>query len=280
MRVSTGVEYREWSTRHTGKGKFILRLIPALKDLGIEIVRPGERAEIDLQLGKYIWEPNADKSIIRMGCPHFNDPSPNKRKTAAIRMADGVVYQSAFARKHCDKLLCKAEKSVVINNGAPPNVGYHAYNETPIFIAATRIWNRVKNLDTIVKGFKKAGIGTLWVVGRTEKRVKVPNVKYFGLVSDDQLMRLYRAADVMIHLCTRDACPNSVVEAMVSGCRVITNEDAGTKELLTDKDIIIHKDSELSSAIERIKPERMYPEKLDIKNVALRYVDFFNEVLG
>lgn len=279
MRISTGTKYKDWSTSHTGKGLFINRLIPALKDLGAEVVPPAHEADIDLQLGKYVWEPKAKKSIIRMGCPHFNDPIPNKRKTMAVLFADAVVYQSEYARKACDKHLAKAKKSTVIHNGAPVTVAYPEKHK-PVFIAATRVWNKKKHLKDIVRGFAKAKIGKLWIAGSVDKRIEARDVRYLGLLSPDQLNRYYRVSDVMIHLCEKDACPNSVVEALMCGCRVITNEDAGTKELLTENDVVIQSAKDLPRAIHEVKLSREYPEKLDIKNVAREYLAFFEEVLN
>ena len=278
MKVSIGTKYGDWATCTTGKGRFINRLIPELKELGAEIVEPGEKADIDLQLGKYVWEPNATKSIIRMGCPHFDDKDANKRKVAAIKYADAVIYQSEFARKWCDKLLTPAKKWAVINNGATPNPStQQGYQKT--FIASTRIWTKQKRLKEIVRAYKKAKTGILWIVGKVEKKHYATGVYYVGSLKDDKLIRYLKNADVMIHMCERDACPNSVVEAMMCGCRVITNEDAGTKELLTEKDIVIKHMGDLPKAMKTITPERLYPEKLDIKNVAKRYCSFFQEVL-
>ena len=155
MRISIGTEYGKWSTSHTGKGLFINRLIPELRELGADIVAPAEKAEIDLQLGKYVWKPNAVKSVIRMGCPHFNDPKPNERKTKAVKKCDAVIYQSAYAKKWCDKLLGEAKRSVVINNGAVPSIK-PVMNGEKVFIACTRIWNKKKKLGHIVKSFRDA----------------------------------------------------------------------------------------------------------------------------
>lgn len=280
MRISIGTEYGKWTTSHTGKGLFINRLIPELRDLGADIVKPAEKAEIDLQLGKYVWKPDAKVSVIRMGCPHFNDPKPNERKAKAVKKCDAVIYQSEYAKKWCDKLLGKAKRSVVINNGATPDIRQNSTKEK-IFIACTRIWNKKKKLNHIVKAFREAygDSSKLWIFGKAEKKYKFPNVHYKGSVSQDELKSYYLCADVMVHLCERDACSNSVVEAMCHGCRVITNYDAGTKELLTDKDIVIGDYSELPRAMRKIQPERMYPEKLDIKNVAKRYYEFFEGLL-
>ena len=279
MKLSTGTRYESWKTDHTGKGLFLKRLIPALEDLGVEVVAPAQEADIDLQLGKYVWEPKAKKSIIRMGCPHFNDPASNKRKTAAALFADAVIYQSEYAREACDKYLTKVKKSTVIHNGAPVTIG-HPTNYRTIFIASTRVWNKKKRLKDIVRGFAKAKTGKLWIAGSVEKRIDADNVYYLGLLSPDQLNRYYRASDVMIHLCEKDCCPNSVVEAMMCGCRVITNEDAGTKELLTENDMVVKSVRDLPKAIHKVKLSREYPEKLDIKNVARKYLAFFEEVLN
>jgi len=278
MRVCTGTEYGDWETTNTGKGHFLNRLMFELRELGVIVVSPANKADIDLQLGKYVWEPMATKSIIRMGCPHFNDPASNKRKISAISFADAVIYQSKYAKKWCNKLLVPAKKSTVIHNGAVPNLT-SGNGPEPVFLASTRIWNAKKRLKDIVKGFQKAGVGTLYIAGKVDKKIKAPNVIYTGTLTQDGLSSYYNRADVLIHMCERDCCPNSVVEAMMSGCRVITNADAGTPELLTEHDIVIDKMKELPNAIRSMKPNRMYPEWLDIKNVAKRYYEFFQEAL-
>ena len=57
-------------------------------------------------------------------------------------------------------------------------------------------------------------------------------VKYLGSINQSESAAYLKAADAFIHLCWFDNCPNGVVEAIVAGTPVITNNVGGTHEIV------------------------------------------------
>lgn len=309
MVISTGVKHGKWSCVHTGKGKFIRRLIPALRECGARVVSPTEKADIDLQIGKYVWEPNARKSVIRLGAAHIDKNSDykalNARKSKALKKADGIVYQSDFSKKMCEKFIGKHDFNTVILNGAPkakaePLRTHYKYN----FCAVARTWTPQKRLRDLIRAYFEADIddSCLWIAGETDhvvkgspKRRNDTNVIFMGGISNSKLLSLYETCDTFIHLTMYDACPNAVAEAVQAGCNIITHDQCGAQELMSSgivlplykplkainfKKLHAMDTREISKAIvHSLDVVNSNDGRLDMKNIAEQYLNFFEEVL-
>ena len=298
----------------TGKGFFINRLITALEKQGAEIVDRHTPADIDLQVGRHHYPVNARKSVIRLGPAHVNKKQDykalNKVKWKSVNHADGVVYQSQFSKKVCRKFIGKPVgiEEVIFNGADPEFYG----NIEPIksdykhnFLASTREWIPQKRLSGIIKSFIRAEIpdsclriaGTILKNENKDKRFVRDNIFYLGNQTEEQLGALYKGSSAMIHCVHVDACPNSVVEAMVAGLNVIrTNQGAlpefGDYNLVDDAKFIfkpinletpprLRKESlikmmKLFVSIKRDPPDA---EWLHIDKTAKQYIKFFEKVL-
>ena len=243
MKVCLVTSKGDYRIAGTGKGKFAIRLADALMKMGVEITSDiNEKSDIALHFGKMLCTSNATKQIVRMGPAHVDTNQDykklNKRKAEAIRKADGVVYQSQFSKRMCDKFLGEAKcPTAVIFNGADPEF-YEKLEpaESPFkynFLAATRKWIPQKRLKYTVAAFDLANIpdSCLWIAGDAKKKYESDNVRYLGLLNDKELGRYYRLCNALIHMVYLDACPNVVAEALVAGCKVMINAGCGTQEL-------------------------------------------------
>jgi len=231
----------------TGKGKFTLRLKPALEKLGVTVIHD-ENAEADvcLHVGRIHFKSKAKINVLRVGPANVNSAMDYKKinaeKWKSVKQADAIIYQSEYSKKAYDTFVGKTKKPYrIIFNGANPAdyigakkwVSPYRYN----FLASTRVFLPQKRLKSIIKAFKLADIedSCLWIAGDARKyrmKYKAPNIQFLGDCDDRKLARLYRLCDAMIHIVYLDACPNSVVEAIVAGCKVIVSDQGGTKELL------------------------------------------------
>lgn len=297
------------SEAKTGKGKFLERLIVALKELGCEVTNnPNEPVDVALHLGKIHYKSNARKNVLRLGPAHVNSSQDYKKlndvKWDSVKKADGIVYQSIFSKHVCHRFIgTPACPEKIINNGA--NIDYYkTLNPYPTkykinFLASTRKWIPQKRLPYIVKAFRLANIPdcALWIAGDTlGYNKKVKGVKYLGHCEDDIVGSLLKMATAMIHVTYLDAAPNSVVEALCAGCPVICTNQGGTHEyakafVIEDKRYRM-KPIDLESppkldvkkliwwmtkfATETYRPEPC--EEYNIKNIALKYLNFFKEI--
>ena len=307
-------------TLHTGKGKFAIRLKKALKELGVKATfepdSPSMRGKFDIVLGfgKFLEKHDAKKKIVRLGALHIDKNEDykklNKRKKKAIHSADGVIYQSKFSKKLCREFLGKPDcPEAVIFNGADPKEFDVEPMKSPFkynFLASTRVWTPQKRLKQIEKAFIKANMpdSCLWVCGETKECKSImgyginqltSEIRYMGLVSEKKLASLYKLCNAMIHITYLDACPNSVVEALVAGCPVICTDQGGVYELVKSgyrlfydkqynfKPIDLNKPPKLKFEFSKIELNRVWKSDsvhLHISTIAKQYLNFFEKVLN
>lgn len=239
----------------TGKGFFIQRLAKELsKCSDVEVIRDPERPhDISLHISKIKIATRAKKNVVRIdGCIMDitkNYKKANKAFKKAFNSADGIIYQTEFCKKACDKFIgrpvCDTD---VIFNGADvhctDNISPAKKEYSNVFLTASR-WRPQKRLKDIVETFlladKKDSI--LYVAGDLSKsgtslkwRDRYLNnskkVTYLGVLSQKQLLSYLKISDAFIHLSWIDWCPNAVVEAIAVGIPVICNNVGGTQELV------------------------------------------------
>ena len=305
------------SKGETGKGKFSIRLTAALKKLGVEVSNnTHEKADIALHIGRVHYNSRAKKNVLRLGPAHVNSVQNykklNKEKFKSVKAVDAIVYQSKYSRKVCRKFIGRRDiPEAVIFNGADPEFygkmeKYDYVGDLSHFIVSTRKWISQKRLSQIIEAFKVADLPNsyLHICGNIldNKRVKYSDccnvIEYYGSVDDIMLGRLYKTCNAMIHVPYLDACPNSVVEALVAGCPVITTDQGGTKELCGMESAVI-KDkpydfkpinlerppkvdiNALARAIQIYACDKKPFERRDlwIDNIARQYVKFFESIL-
>jgi glycosyltransferase involved in cell wall biosynthesis len=80
-----------------------------------------------------------------------------------------------------------------------------------------------------------AGRGPVAAFRRIAARAGVgDHVRFAGSISQDDVAHLHRASDALIHPTFYDPFPRVVIEALASGCPVITTASCGAAEILSD----------------------------------------------
>ena len=277
MRVFLPVQ--ESDKPKTGKGFFCLRLAKSLSAMGHKIVKhASDSHDVSLHIVK-IREGKGKKVLRLDGVCHNNAMNikvKNKELARALRGADGVVYQSEFSKKLCDKYLGKFKgPTCVISNGADPafynNIAPQPLKTRNNFISASR-WRPHKRLPDIIESFRLAAIedSCLYVAGdlskiRTRHKDFSGNIVYLGKIGQKALGAYLKACKGFVHLCWFDNCPNAVVEAIVAGVPVITNNVGGTHEIVRPSGGII---CEIDKPCD-LSPVRLYhPPVVDQKRIA------------
>jgi glycosyltransferase involved in cell wall biosynthesis len=309
MKVCIALDHRKRDITNTGKGHFAQRLMCALEARGVDLVTPEQDADIDLGIGRWQYAPKAKKKILRLGAAHIDSHSQykeyNKRKLESLKMADGVIYQSWFSRRVCNQFIGRSDKPwVTIPNGAEIWRTASLFGSSN-FIASTRDWIPQKNLKDILKAFVEAENpdARLWVAGITHDvglGEAHPNITYLGLIDQEQLASLYAMCNVLINIVFADACPNNVVEALCSGCWILSANSGGTPELVKEglngnvlplyrqsfdyrpidlsKRIKIDR-KPLVDAFRKTYPRHAVNDYVNIDTVADQYLAFFHKVL-
>jgi len=304
--------------RNTGKGFFFERLAVALKKENIEIItNPSVQHDISLQI-VCLRKANTKHYVLRFdGVWHNTDmnyAAKNILLRQSLNKADGIVYQSEFSKKMCDKYLGKFEKKwSIIFNGVRTNVPFvsiekkHKY----VFLAASR-WRPHKRLRDIMESFLLADVedSVLYVAGDVTlsgiskqelgKYFSTPRIKYLGVISQKTLSSYHKISNGFLHLSWIDWCPNCVVEAISAKVPVITNNIGGTQELVVPSGgFVLPLDNEYDcKPCQLYKPPKIdrmivadtirkccYKEieitndHIDIQNIARQYKKFFMGVI-
>jgi glycosyltransferase involved in cell wall biosynthesis len=136
----------------------------------------------------------------------------------------------------CEKYLSprkKEAKPFVIYNGIDKDWCGEFVEHEGTNIIVTAKWRRHKRLQETIqlflKHYKKYPHTHLHIFGLLHQNVPVKhqNIHYYGHVDRKDFMGHHAMADFTIHLSKKDACPNSVVEAIGAGIPVITTNACG-----------------------------------------------------
>ena len=272
---------------HTGKGFFLNRLHEAFRHIGVSVVTdPRKSHDIYLAFNSFKFITKKPKILRLNGCYHNTRMkgmlSANAEIRSQVKRADGVVYQSEFCRKMHEKYIGLHDNHTVIFNGAPI---MKPEKTMPYVLVAARMRPH-KRLDEARVAAEIA---------------QVPIVICAGKIPRDEVDDYMRKASALVHLSWIDWNPNSVVEALASGCPVITNNVGGTQELIKDGcgkildvdapynmkpvDLYHPPKIDLNIVAQAIRESLDWPRvtnnsHVDIINVARQYADFINSCLG
>lgn len=308
----------------TGKGKFITKLSKFLPKYNIEVGNnPLEKYDIALHVINKDNNIISKKHIIRLDGIYFDSTN---RSGDAVNISickhrnkcDGVIYQSKFSEKMCNKYLGEFNgKSIIIPNGDDP-LEYESIEgvETSkkAFLAFSN-WHRHKRLPETIEAFLQAEVedSILWVIGKLQdsglreidikKYEMKKNIIFLGELSHSELSRYLKSSMAYIFLSYVDNCPNSIIEAISAGCPVICGNFGGTPELIdsecgfvcnTDPDGYYEK-QDLSKNIKKIKnldevslrirelsknKMEINKYKFDIRKIAKEYASFFERIIN
>ena len=228
------------------------------KRLMTELNRTGHEAgtgvvDPDVQLSFIIAAQKKAKLALRLDGIYFNSKQDWNRLNAPIKqsfdMADLVIYQSNFNQALTEKYFGTAKKSVVINNGtcldtinAISPLQHPQLDKFSEVWSCASSWRPHKRLkDNIGYFLENAPEDSCMVVAgeNPDYTIKHPRVFYVGQLSWEQCISLYKRSKVFVHLAFLDHCPNVVVDARASGCKLVVTSSGGTKEIARIGDTVI-----------------------------------------
>lgn len=287
-----------------GPGIAVSRLIKELSKDQYPVSIVDNKPDVFINAINYVKPPNGAKTIFRVDGCYFEKYRMllNKGIRLGIKNADGVIYQSIFAKKLNDHILGqKPKRFAIIYNGFDQSiVPFISAKQKPgkyLFVSSAR-WRTSKRPSSIVNGFMCANIKNshLVMIGKVDREMKGKNVIWLGPQPPDVVLQWYKAADAMIHLCYIDSCPNSVVEGLSFGLPILCNNIGGTPELVRDNGIVISSDyfdfkmipqivdnivsDIVSEGIREIMDRtwNIHRPDLDISMTARKYCQFIQEI--
>lgn len=302
----------EGSTR-----KAVNRMFPIWEKMGHSIVKNINDADVRLAVVK-IHIKSKIPTLLRLDGVYYDLDDNYKRMNSDIskshKIANGIVYQSELSKRMCEKYLAKRNTEIVevIPNGVDDWNSFQKHEG--INIVSCSKWRRPKRLKEILDIFKifnsrfpNAKLHILGPMRRGAKDVVHKNTVYYGNVNEEQIKCMYKACDIYLHLCKRDSCPSTVIEAISCGVPVLTtNVCGGATEMcsITDGCEIVFEEEE------NLEPQRIYrdasnklkdkikldivdsmikivnnrtrvklPEQLHIKRISKRYIKLMGKLL-
>lgn len=230
--------------------------------------------------------------------------------------AHGVVYQSNISKAMCEYYLSerRTDKFSIIYNGIA-DIWNKPKKHKGINVISCSKWRRPKRLEETIQVFdsfhKEYPESRLHIIGpmiKGQQIIERPGiVKYWGKVDHDKMKEIYSYGDLYLHLCKKDSCPSTVVEAIASGMPVITTNACGgatemckmtygciivNGERLSYDPVYIYTD-EYNKLSKKVKEEIVVamvsvitdkmrvvlPNELNIKTTAKKYLKIMNQVL-
>lgn len=211
----------------------------------------------DVQISFILATRKLAPTLQRLDGIYFNSEQDWKNLNAPIKatydISDAVVFQSHFNRSLTEKYFGKKELFKVIPNGTDlhaisqiPRLSHPVIDKYEKVWCCSSSWRPHKRLSENIRYFLEfSDIDTCLVVAgnNPDHVIEHERVFYSGNLSWEQLIALYKRSEVFIHLALMDHCPNVVVDARASGCKIVCSDSGGTKEI-AGSDAVVVKDME------------------------------------
>jgi glycosyltransferase involved in cell wall biosynthesis len=212
------------------------------------------------------------------------------------KQSDGVVFQSEFNKELILRWFGDHQSYDVIHNGADLEL----INSSPILDNSTldeyeniwccaAAWRPHKRLrDNIQYFLEHSGPNDILFIAGDKQNEQIPpdaKIKYLGVLSTQQLISLYKASTYFIHLAWLDHCPNVVVDARASGCKIICTSSGGTPEIAGPTATVIEQEPWDFKPVDLYDPppldfsrtiNNVYDIEYDMEIVADRYLNFLS----
>ena len=255
----------------------------------------------DVQLSFIMATQKKAKMALRLDGIYFNSRQDWKKLNSPIKrsfeQAELVIYQSNFNKKLTEKYFGVAKKSAVINNGTClrtietiPKLNHPELDKYSEVWSCASSWRPHKRLKENIGYFleKSHEDSCLVVAGENPDHiVKHSRIFYVGQLSWEQCIALYKRSNTFLHLAFLDHCPNVVVDARVSGCKLVVASSGGTKEIAGPNSTVVEDlDWDLSPLDLYSPPPLDYSKErkneiisdVDIVSVSRRYVDALESI--
>ena len=177
----------------------------------------------------------------------------------AVRTSQHIITVSEFSKKEILRFYpFIKEQDITVAYGAVDQTTFHNQEQVePInkrFILAVSSIDPRKNFSMLVKAFKGIEGCQLYIVGKQNHvfsqqnglNEDIPNVKFLGRVSDEELRRLYNQAVCFIFPSIYEGFGLPLLEAMTCGCPVLASDIPVFREVCGDAAIYFNPYDETS----------------------------------
>jgi len=304
-----------------GPAIFRSRLISALKkydDIKI-VTNIQDKFDIELAFIRKVFNHNKPYILRVDGCYYEKQRARgNISLEDAILKAKHLIFQSYFSLKLCKHVLSIDNK--IIKEGVDYSVIYNGIDLDYInridpskkvkdgsFVCCAG-WRPNKRPISTIRGFMEADIKRhLYMIGgaglgggKIDRKYNSKYVHILGEKGSKETISIMKACDYQIHLCHIDSCPNSVIEGISCGLKVLCSNLGGTRELIEGRGVVLEVDKmwkkkylnatdldnisalKVAEGIRKIMDLKVGIDAsdLNIKNVAKKYRKIIKRIFG
>ncbi|EKD27463.1 MAG: hypothetical protein ACD_79C00716G0003 [uncultured bacterium] len=223
--------------------------------------------------------------IIHRLDEHFEENEDEYRKTKHSeiikinKLADVTVYQSNFVFENVHPYL-KPDKYKIVINGALKEIFHPAKNPGEYIGHVSWGIGEKKRYDILYKFIECNPDFQFLLVGNHNKSGfnfgQLKNTKLISAVKRNQIVKYYHKMKILYFPSENDPCPNTVVEAILSGVPVCYNEIGGTREIVKDCGASLSHFTELIDSYSKYRENCFHRNDLFFENVANQYVALFS----
>ena len=284
----------------SGPNSFGKRLISELNKIGHETCTSSNNH--DVQISFITMTQKTGPAALRLDGIYFNTRqdwiSQNRMIQSSFQAADTVIYQSNFNKALSEKYFGNPRRSVVINNGTCletiqkiPKLSNSILDNFSEVWSCASSWRPHKRLKENVRYFLENAPedSCLVIAGENpDYAADHPRVFYAGQLSWEDCISLYKKSSTFIHLAFLDHCPNVVVDARASGCKLVVASSGGTKEIAAVGDTVVEDidwdmrplDLYMPPTLDFSRVSRKLDEvDIDIRSIAVKYIDALRQIL-
>lgn len=207
-----------------------------------------------------------------------------------FNLADFVVFQSNYQKDYMIKSLSQVNNYKVIHNGANSlfaNNFKKKINTNNIIQIVTSIGNNLKiKQNYLISKLSLLNNIEVHYFGIWPKKIPSNNIILHGMATHDEMSDFYRNAHFYFHPGYKEACSNSILEAMYSGLPVLYNQNIGSNaEIVGDSGFPLDAKNmqkslnyaieKYDSAVENLNKNKYY---YSIDRAVNEYIEVFKEV--
>jgi glycosyltransferase involved in cell wall biosynthesis len=197
------------------------------------------------QLKKYPQLASSETSLL------FNDKSDyrNRRRDEELAHADLVLCNSSFTKRTLLDAKIKADKIQVVSYGFPhvldlSQTESKTSTDKPVIFLNAGTQNLRKGLHLLYNAWRKANFSPqqaeLWLIGKNSLPEDLTkdlgiNVKIKDSIPREELMQLYKEADVFVLPTLADGFAMVISEAMSQGVPVITTQNSMAPDFIINE---------------------------------------------
>jgi len=239
--------------------------------------------------------------VVRLDGIYYNTDQDWKSLNSPIFRtyvdSDHIIFQSDFSRDLVTSFFGEKNHTIINNGTNFDEISKIDPFDDPLLKNFDKVWSCAstwrphKRLSENIRYFEEnSGKDDCLIIagdGYNEK-VSDERIFYVGNLSRNDLISLYKRSDTFIHLGFHDNCPNVVVDARASGCKIICAGSGGTRTIAGPEAIVVEEDPWDFKPMKLYNPPRLdfdrsivnrIESNIDISFVAHRYEKVLQEIL-